>query len=149
MSKLVKSSLIMRFAMTKRKFTDEQELEICRRYQEGESANEISRFFATSKCPVLNVLKRNKIKRRTNSESHGGLHRSIHEEICHKYMEGKSSVQLAHIYDVTKQTILKVLREGGIKMRSAKETALSSRSAPQSSSQALEWRCFALSVPPL
>ena len=107
--------------MGKRKFTDEQEQEICQRYLAGESGSAIGAVFGVRAFTIYGILNRNGIGRRSNSESKGGLSVECEAEICRRYEDGRSTYQLGAEFDLHSGTVGRILRRNGIKPRSLSE----------------------------
>jgi hypothetical protein len=102
----------------KRKLTDEQEREICRRYLAGENKTQLCKAFKVGNQRVINkVLKRKGIKSKSLREIRSGLTSADDAQIALRYKAGESSVNLSADFNVTPRTILLILRRLGIKIR--------------------------------
>ena len=104
-----------------RKFTDEQELEICRRYVEGESCPKLAKLFGVNNTTIRDSLIRQGINRRSFSQA---LRRSTEEqeqEIVTRYLNGENSYQLGKAYEIHYSTICDILSRQGIDRRSNTE----------------------------
>ena len=112
--------------------TDEQELEVCRLYVEEEkSSRDLGRMFGVTKRPILNILKRRGVKRRTSGgEAQKGrpnmknraLTDEQEQEVEYLYLEEeKSSRDLGRMFGVSQGCISLILKRRGIKMRTSKE----------------------------
>jgi hypothetical protein len=108
-------------AMSNRKFTDEQEQEICRRYQDGKSATQLGAALGVGDSTIGRILKRNGIAMRSVQEALGGLAEEAEAEVCKRYQEGESTVQLGIAFGVAGITISKTLKRNGVAMRTLKE----------------------------
>jgi Mor family transcriptional regulator len=106
----------------KKKLTDSQCNEICRRYQEGESTHQLGRAYGVCARTICKVLIRRDIERRPGGESK--LLPDQRLEICRRYQEGESTIQLGRAYGVHEATIRQVLIKAGIERRSPNCPAL-------------------------
>jgi hypothetical protein len=95
--------------MPKRRFTDEQELDLCRRYAEGENMEQLGRVFGVPGSTVLRALKRNGAKTRPRGEKSA--------EICRRYLAGESQAQIAKSMEVSRQSVSKTLARHGVRCR--------------------------------
>ena len=105
---------------TTRKFTDEQEQEICSRYLAGESTVAIGDFFGTGNSSIGRILRRNGVKARGTGAARK-LTAEQEQEICQRYSAGEGSIQLGDVYGVSGTTILNIITRYGIKARSSSE----------------------------
>ena len=111
--------------MAARKFTDEQELEICRRYEAGENTMQLAKDLGANDGTISRILKRNGVKTRWQSEVYKGqrkphLRRFTDEQesdICHRYLAGENSVQLARAVGISRTAMQRVLAANGMTMR--------------------------------
>ena len=101
----------------KRKFTDEVEQEICRRYKEGESANQIALAFGTAHPSIITILKRNGVSRRTRSESIKRITATQELAICRQYAKGALGTTLAIDFGISDTTVYKILQLNGVEIR--------------------------------
>ena len=99
-----------------------QEAEACRRYQSGESANQIAQHFGVSPSAVTGALKRNGIQTRSNIEARGGLPPAQEDEVRRRYLAGESTLQLAKAFGVSDGTVGLIIKRGGLAVRSVKES---------------------------
>jgi len=102
----------------------EVEIEVCRRYQNGESAVAIAAGIGFNKSSILRCLKRNGISRRSNSEAHGGLDKTLEPLACSYYLSGLSCKEIGAKLGVSQTTIGKVLAHNGVALRPPKVTSL-------------------------
>ena len=101
--------------------THQQEVEICERYQSGESAPLLGEAFGVYATTICKTLKQHGVRVRSNSEAHGGLASNQAIEVCRRYQVGESTMQLAREFGLRDATVGRLLRREGIKMRNAKE----------------------------
>ena len=101
--------------------TDEQEQEVCRRYKAGENSVELGRAFGVSTVCICRILKRNKVKTRSNKIAQGGLTDEQEKEVCRRYKAGESPTELGEAFGVANPTIFGVLKRNGVKTRSISE----------------------------
>ena len=103
--------------------------EIINLYQkEGLNCREIAEIFNVCKESVLNILVKNNIPRRSNSESHKGISTSKkssawnHQpEIINFYKKGYSQREISKKFNVSSTTIGNILKKNNIPRRSPKE----------------------------
>jgi DNA-directed RNA polymerase specialized sigma24 family protein len=107
--------------MTARKTTDAQEQDICARYVAGENTKQMAAVFGVNAATISNILKRNGIDRRTRSEALRGLSSKAEAEVCRRYVDGESTVQLGAEFGVTPSSIGKILKRNGTKCRNLSE----------------------------
>ena len=110
--------------MGKRKVTEEQEKEICRRYQAGESSAEIAADYGMDPSGIRLVLKRNKIETRSIKEANR-LAKSKVEKVyseeqrelaCERYLEGYSYKQIFEMLGCGSSTSVQaVIESRGLK----------------------------------
>ena len=105
-----------------RKFTDEQEQEIVRRYLAGESGYRLGETLGATANTVGRILKRNGIAARSIKEAKGGLTDEKKSEVCALYQEGKTFNFLAEMFGISRSTIRSILRRNGITIRSVTES---------------------------
>lgn len=98
--------------------TDEQELEVCDLYAQGENFAAIGKRFGFSAMAIKRVLQRHRVPLRSSVEHHGGLPRVLTSEICSRYLAGENTVELAASYGVTNPTIGSIIKGAGIELRS-------------------------------
>ena len=99
----------------------EQEAEVCRRYEEGESTNELGKAFGVYPGTIGKILERNGVARRSNREAHGGLDPEQAAEVCSRYEEGENTIQLGKAFGVSSVTIRNILDRNGVTRRSLSE----------------------------
>jgi transposase len=100
-----------------RKFTDEQEREICRRYLAGENSVQLSTAFGVVDCTIRKIIKRNGISLRSRSEARGGLSESGEADACRRYRGGESTPSIAAALGVSINIICRILKRHGIDTR--------------------------------
>lgn len=103
------------------KLTKEQEIEICKRYLNGENSPSISIDYPITRQSVCFVLDRNGIKRRKNFESNHSLSKKEELEIIDKYKNKQSASIIAKEYSVSLNTIIRTLNRNNIEIRSPSE----------------------------
>jgi len=111
------------------KFTEEEELKICSKYLAGHSINVIRKEYRVRSCTISKVLKKYNIHIRDNSESHIGLQKGRNNarfinftepqrlNIIKTYELGESAEKIAKSYGCSIVPILRVLKEGCIKIK--------------------------------
>ena len=103
--------------------SDEFEKEICKEYLNGKGSITIAKELlfkhdiSNAKSLVLSALERNNIQRRTLSEAQGGIPESEHGEICERYIKGETSIDLGSDYEVSHNTIIRILKRNNIERR--------------------------------
>ena len=107
--------------MSKRKFTDEQEQEICRRYAAGESTKQLGAAYGVADTTIGNILKRRGIAMRTPSEANGGLSAEAEAEVCRRYEAGENTYQLGAAFGVGSTTVSVILKRNGVPRRTISE----------------------------
>ena len=103
--------------MGKRKFTDEQEQEICRRYVAGEDTVQLGSAYGVAYSTIGVILKRNGIGCRSSIEARGGLSPEAEAEMRRRYEAGENTVQLAAAYGVASKTIGNIVKRHGLELR--------------------------------
>jgi Mor family transcriptional regulator len=101
-----------------RKFTAEQELEICRRYQAGGSGSQLGKAYKASKACIYKTLRRHGIDRRSKGEARRLFTFEQEQEIGRRYMAGESTCQLGKALEVDSSCISHALDRQGIDRRS-------------------------------
>ena len=96
----------------------EAELELCRRYEEGEDSPTLGQEYGVYPSTVFNILRRHGIPLRSLSEAKGGLSKDQQNEVCRRYPAGVRSLQLAEAFGVHQSTIIDCLIAHGIDRRS-------------------------------
>ena len=111
-------------------FTDEQEREICREYEDGKSIPELRKQFGFTH--IHRILKRNGVKMRSLAEGVRRFYenntspirifdKKTEKKISQSYLEGKSSIELGEAFGVSHRTISNILKRNGVKTRSISE----------------------------
>jgi len=111
--------------MTARKFTAEQEQEICRRYEAGESAFQLKQVFSAPYCSIASTLKRHAVKIRSIKEAKGGLSENEEAELCRRYLAGENTRELARAFGNGQTTVSRILKRYGISTRSPRKLSAS------------------------
>ena len=96
-----------------RRFNDEQELNICQRYQNGESTGSIAKGLDSKADSIYSIVRRHKIKTRSNRKFSDQEEQSI----CENYKKGFSCSKIAKQYKCSKKTILNILDKYSIETR--------------------------------
>ena len=109
--------------MRKKGLTAPVQSEICSRYLAGESTTQLGKFFGVSQSTICNILKRNGVEARSNSESQGGLDAEVEAIVCSRYLAGESTTQLGDAFGVATSTIGRILKRNGAKARSISEAS--------------------------
>ena len=107
--------------MPARKFTNDQEQEIARRYAEGESLTQLGKAYDVAPNTIGRLLKRHGVAARSNSEANGGIPVTQHAAVVKRYLEGENTYQLGKAYGVSDGTISKLLKSQGVAARSRLE----------------------------
>ena len=111
-----------------RRFTDEQEREICRQYLAGKSNRAIGATFGLAHSSVRKLLARNGVKERSKTQASAigsPLTGEQKEQIVERYLNGDGGTVLGAAFGVTPRTIRMTLRAAGITCRSLGEAQLS------------------------
>jgi DNA-directed RNA polymerase specialized sigma24 family protein len=98
-----------------------QAIEVCRRYQAGESTMQLAREFGLGDATVGRLLRREGIKMRNAKEAQGGLSDDQEREVCRRYAAGDNTAQLGAAFGVASVTVSNILKRGNIKARSSRE----------------------------
>jgi|GEM_PF-2070369 len=97
--------------------------DICRRYQEGETAHDIANSLSTGYAGIYALLRRNNVQIRTKQESQ--VHRFEQhlnvEDICSRYVGGESANAIAEDYPISNDGILNLLKRHGVEVRERPE----------------------------
>lgn len=115
--------------MPARKFTDEQEDEIRRRYLGGENTPALSKEYGTTSCTLMQVLKRGGLRCRPQSESRKALTNGQTAELIRRYENGETSVVLGLAFGIDPRTVCRTLKRNGIAPREASGVKDSMRQA--------------------
>lgn len=107
------------FSEAQRYLPPEQEAEVCRRYEDGESTPELAKTFGVSEATIRTIRKRNGIDRRTIGESKRSLNPEQDAEVCSRYEDGESTIELGKAFGVTDSTIGRILKRNGIERRAS------------------------------
>ena len=94
------------------KLTDVQKLNICQRYQTGESAWQISKDYPVASQSIYSLLKRRGICLRSAKDRK--LNDTQRAELCRKYEEGQTSYQLAEEYGLVANYVQRLVKSRGI-----------------------------------
>lgn len=103
--------------MAPRKFTDEQEQEICRRYLAGEGSTALSSDFNVTPRAILLVLRRIGVKVRPRRLPKNNPSAAQEAEIVVRYQDGATIGHLASALCITSATVSKVLTRNGVDLR--------------------------------
>ena len=104
--------------MPKRLFTDQQEKNICDQYEiEGKTAESLAIEYGCTSPTIANILKRNNINIRGTKGNKGKIKASEEQqkEIARKYLTYKNVDSLLKEYDIAYGTLLRYLKNQGIK----------------------------------
>src|SRR5712691_9807518 len=101
-----------------------QEEDILVLYQQGIDAVKLASHYKISSTTVYDVLKRNDVKRRTNSEIFRKLSQEQEENIIAFYLQGLPASTIASHYGIEDQTVYNILERNGVKRRSSSEAAI-------------------------
>jgi DNA-directed RNA polymerase specialized sigma24 family protein len=102
--------------------TDQQKVEVCARYTKGENSVQLSKEFGVSVSSIIKYLRSAGVKVRNLSESRGGLTDEQKVEACKMYKKGKTAREVARLFGVDQETVLKALRKAGVVVRSPSES---------------------------
>ena len=132
LSVLKRHSIEMR--TDRRRFTDEQEQEIARLYQEErKSINELEEQFGCLPAHIWAILKRRGVKTRKSGESRKGKSRKLKDnqikEICDQYQAGVSAKELGQLFSIDETHVATILVWNGIARRD--KSAASGGIAPE------------------
>lgn len=95
----------------------EQEIQsIIELYNNGQSSNKLSKIFNVSSVTVLNILKRNNVKRRLSYSI--VIPPNQENEIINLYNSGESSVKIAAKFNISSTAVLNFLKKKNINRRS-------------------------------
>ena len=97
----------------------EVEAIVCSRYLEGENTHQLGNVFGVTNKTIGNILKRNSVKTRSMSESHGGLNAEAEIIVCQRYLAGENTHQLGNVFGVNNNTIGKILKRHNVEARSS------------------------------
>ena len=99
----------------------EAETIVCSRYLAGESTCQLGNAFGVAQSTISNILKRNDVNARSNSETHRALDAAVETEVCHRYLAGENCYQLGNVFGVSNMTIRQILKRNCVKVRSKGE----------------------------
>ncbi len=105
----------------KKLFTDEQEIEICEKYESGLSATKISENYNCSANTICNVLKRNDIQTRKHSDVLKKFTLEQELQICKDYALGLSTRKVGEKWGCNESSVPLILQRNGYKTRSRLE----------------------------
>lgn len=91
--------------------------EICERYINGGNSVQLAKSYGCTHVTITKLLRRNGVELRDKSNCN--TLNLPNEEICEKYIQGKSSHKIANEYDCTPPTILRILKKNNIPLRPA------------------------------
>lgn len=95
----------------------EDVVEVCSRYQAGDSSLQIAKDFGVTPQGVRLYLRRSGVRLRGNSEARGGIPASLEREVCDRYTAGESLYQLGKAFGVSTHPIAVILERNGIERR--------------------------------
>jgi len=98
-------------------FSPEQDIEIARRYQTGDTLQVIAESYGVSHVPVLAALKRQGVERRSNSDYNWQDTPESRAEIIRLWTEKSSVKDIARTVRTRDVNVSRVLREAGIEAR--------------------------------
>lgn len=101
-----------------------QEEDIIALYQQGIDAVQLASRYKISSTTVYDMLERNDIKRRTNSDIFRKLSQAQEEEIITLYQQGLPASKIASRYSIEDQTVYNILERNDVKRRSTNEAAI-------------------------
>ena len=108
--------------MPTRRYTDQQEKELCRLYQEeGLSTADLARRFGGTKTLYNKVLKRNNVERRTVLQIRGAITPEQELEACSRYRSGENTVSIGNSFGKSATTIRGILLRHGVELRARGE----------------------------
>lgn len=96
-----------------KKFTKEQEFQICREYTLGNNPTNISKKWRCSFALIFNILKRNNV----NCNRRNRPPKTEESQIIKEYFNGLSAVRLAAKYKCAHGTIDNILKENNVYMK--------------------------------
>jgi len=101
----------------RRKVSNQDTAEICRRYASGETTYALAAAFGVSNATIGNVLAREGVERRTGSEAHRS-HRILSDaqelEVIRRYQHGETAKAIAKDFNVSTQPVLNALDRHGV-----------------------------------
>ena len=100
-----------------KRFPDDVEREIVRRYLEGERTADLAKEFGSGGYAVRQAVRRQGEKVRPSLGKASLLSAAEKNEICEKYKEGMSLVSLAMVYKAHSDTVKKILLRNMIPIR--------------------------------
>jgi transposase len=108
-----------------RKFNQEQEKEIVQLYNKGETIKDIAAMYEVSSTPITRILKENNIEIRQHpflkcKNYETKIKKSQYPKLIKLYQSGQSMTDLAKQFQVTSQTISRILRKKNILIRPGK-----------------------------
>lgn len=101
----------------KQKLNEEQELNLCREYENGKSTRQLAKKYKLAKKTVQDYLNRNNISLRPPCIS--PFSKKEEQIICKEYVSGHNTPQLSKKYKVSPQTISDILKRNNIVPRSS------------------------------
>ena len=99
------------------KVSCEIEGEVCRRYLAGESTHKLGAAFGVSSKCIGSILARNGIDARGKTEHLKGVPLAAEHEVCVRYLDGQSAVQIGAVFGVSSNCIGRILKRNGVATR--------------------------------
>lgn len=101
---------------TQVKFTEDQEADVVRRYQSGESAESIGKVYGCSNGPIIKILKRREVYDPKPWSGGPRLRFSSSQvaDIVSRYESGEDANAISRSYECSRDVVHRVLRERGI-----------------------------------
>jgi len=96
--------------------------EICKKYSEGKDSYALAEEYGfNSSTTICNILKKYNVEIRNSGAAHIKIPRSKESKICEKYLKGKNTVELGIEYEVSNNTISRILKRNDVEIRSRSE----------------------------
>jgi Mor family transcriptional regulator len=93
--------------------------EIVSRYNNGSNIGEVSKLFNLGSDAIRTALMRSGVHIRDQREANGGVPRELHKELCQRYQNGETGIELMKAYGVqTPNSIYSILKSNNIERRS-------------------------------
>ena len=90
---------------------------ICKRYDDGESLNQIAKDFEVTATAIRNILKRENKQIRTSEEQCRAIELDQWETVCSMYKQGKGLETIANYFGVATNVIQLILKKNNIEIR--------------------------------
>ena len=103
-------------------FSEQDEIDIARKYQSGKTANEIADEYYCTKCPVIDALERQGVKRRGQGKGKKS-YEHIKWMLINDWNAGKDSKSMAKVYGMKVQnmrSLLSMWRNQGLNVKRRK-----------------------------